>query len=164
MTFVQSDCSRKLMLAENLFFRTNWSSERDKPNREVSSKRNSLGCAFKDGQHSKWDSGKLNLLEIIERLENVQKSRLCFNCFFRHDQHSKDCKGRTLSKTNYARRHKKWLGCKLLGMKINAVVLDSNTSVATEITHGRQPAVRIKLTLRNFSSKKWFLSHILIRS
>ena len=131
----------KAVIHENLLAQTNSSFDRnkfqnrDKPktstfasNTEESSKPKNFEWTFRDGQHSVWTCKKFKSMKVIERQEQVQKFRLCFNCL-RPSHMSKDCKSRTCSVPNCGRRHNR-----LLHSNLPKKETTKNVSVATNIT------------------------------
>ena len=153
----------KAAIHENLLAQTNSSFDRnkfqsrDKPktstfasNAEKSSKPKNFECPFKDGQHPIWMCEKFKSLKVNERREHVQKFRLCFNCL-KPGHMSKDCKSRTCSVPSCGRRHNRLLHSELPKQETTKNVSDATTSVATNITQGELPVVRIKLTNRDLS-------------
>ena len=99
------------------------------------------------GQHPKFKSLKVN-----ERREHVQKFRLCFNCL-KPGHMSKDCKSRTCSVPSCGRQHNRLLHSELPKQETTKNISDATTAVATNITQGGLPVVRIKLTNRDLSLK-----------
>ena len=89
-------------------------------------------------------------MKINERREQVQKYPLCFNCL-RPGHMSKDCKSRTCSVLSSGRRHNRLLHNELLKKDTTKNVEDATEAVATNITQGGLPVVRIKLTNRDLS-------------
>ena len=87
-------------------------------------------------------------MKVLERREQVQKFRLCFNCL-RPVHMSKDCISRTCSVLSCGRRHNRLLHSELLKKDTTKNVLDATTAGATNITQGGLPVVRIKLTNRD---------------
>ena len=153
----------KSTIHENLLAQTNSSFDRnkfqshDKPktstfasNAEESSKPKNFECPFKDGQHPIWTCEKFKSLKVNERREHVQKFRLCFNCL-KPGHMSKDCRSRTCSVPSCGRRHNRLLHSKLPKKETTRNVSDATTAVATNITQGGLPVVRIKLTNRDLS-------------
>ena len=138
----------KAAIHENLLAQTNSSFDRnkfqsrDKPktstfasNAEESSKPKNFECPFKDGQHPIW---------------TCEKFRLCFNCL-KPGHMSKDCRSRTCSVPSCGRRHNRLLHSELPKKESKKNVSDATTAVATNITQGGLPVVRIKLTNRDLS-------------
>ncbi|XP_075260006.1 uncharacterized protein LOC142351745 [Convolutriloba macropyga] len=82
-------------------------------------------------------------MKLNERRENVQKLRLCFNCL-RPGHRSEDCKKRTFSVPNCGRQHNKLLHSNF-SKEATTAASDATTAVATMITQGGLPVVRIKL-------------------
>ena len=130
---------------------------RDKPktntfasNAEESSKPKNFECPFKDGQHPIWTCEKFKTMKVNERREQVQKFRLCFH-FLRPDHMLKDCKSRKCSVPSCRRRRNRLLHSDLQRKKTTKKVSDATTAVATNITQGGLPVVRIKLTNRDLS-------------
>ena len=78
-----------------------------------------------------------------ERREHVQKFRLCFNCL-RPGHLSKDCSSITCSVANCGQRHNKFL-YRDLKKEATTGASDATTALATNITQGRLPVVRIEL-------------------
>ena len=153
----------KAVIHENLLAQTNSSFDRnkfqsgDKPkvstfasNAEESTKPKTFECPFKDGQHPTWTCEKFKSLKVNERREHVQKFRLCFNCL-KPGHMSKDCKSRTCSVPSCGRRHNRLLHSDLPKKDTTKNVSDATTAVATNITQGRLPVVRIKLTNKDSS-------------
>ena len=153
----------KATIHENLLAQTNSSFDRnkfqsrDKPktstfasNAEESSKPKNFECPFKDGQHPIWTCEKFKSLKVNERREHVQKFRLCFNCL-KPGHMSKDCRSRTCSVPSCGRRHNRLLHSELPKKETTRNVSDATTAVATNITQGGLPVVRIKLTNRDLS-------------
>ena len=101
-------------------------------------------CPLKDGQHAIWSCKKIKSTKLNERREHVQKFRLCFNCL-RPGHRSKDCKSRTCSVPNCGWRHKKLLHSDISKKKAITAASDATTAVATNITQGGLPAMRLKL-------------------
>ena len=89
-------------------------------------------------------------MKVLERGELVQKFRMCFNCL-RPGHMSKDCKSRTCSVPNCGKRHNRLLHSDPAKKETTASVSDATTAVATNITQGGLPVVRIKLTNRDLS-------------
>ena len=89
-------------------------------------------------------------MKANERREHVHKFRLCFNCL-RPGYLSKDCIGRTCSVPSCGRRHNRLLHSDLPKTNTIKNVSDATTAVATNITKGGLPVVRIKLTNRDLS-------------
>ena len=89
-------------------------------------------------------------MKVLERREHVQKFRLCFNCL-RPGHMSKDCKSPTCSVPNCGKRHNRLLHSDPGKKETKASVSDAATAVATNITQGGLPVVRIKLTNRDLS-------------
>ena len=148
---------------ENLLAQTNSSFDRyrfpsrDKPKTstfaskaEGSSKPNNFECPFKDGQHFIRTCQKFKPLKVNERREHIQKFRLCFSCL-RPGHMSKDCRSRTSSVPNCGGRQNRLLPSELAKKAITKNVSDATTAVATNITQGGLPVVRIKLTNRDLS-------------
>ena len=153
----------KAVIHENLLAQINSSVDRnkfqtrDKPktssfasNAEDSSKPKSFECAFKDGQHPIWTCEKFKSMKVNERREHVQKLRLCFNSL-KPDHMSKDCRSRTCSFSGCGRRHNRLLHSELPKKETTTNVSDATTAVATNITQGGLPVVRIKLTNKDLS-------------
>ena len=146
-----------LLAQTNSMFDRNRIQSRDKPksstfasNAEESSEPENFECPFKDGQHPIWTCENLISMKVNERQEHVQKFRLCFNCL-RPSHMSKDCKSRTCSEPNSGRRHNRLLHSELTEKDTTKNVSDATTAVATNITQGGLPVVRIKLTNRDLS-------------
>ena len=150
----------KAVIHENLLAQANSSFDRnkfqnrDKPktstfasNAEESSKPKNFKCPFKDGQHSIWTCEKFKSMKVNERREHVQKLRLCFNCL-KPGHMSKDCRSRTCSVPSCGRRHDRLLHSNLPKKDTTKNVSDATKAVATNITQGGLPVVRIKLTNR----------------
>ena len=153
----------KAVIHENLLAQTNSSFDRnkfqsrDKPktsnfasNAEESSKLKTFECPFKDGQHPIWTCNKFKSLKVNERREHVQKFRLCFNCL-KPGHMSKHCKSRTCIVPSCGRRHNRFLHSDLLKKDTTKNVSDATTAVATNISQGGLPVVRIKLINRDLS-------------
>ena len=153
----------KAVIHENLLAQTNSSFDRnkfrsrDKPktstfasNAEEPSKSKNFECPFKDGQHHFWTCEKFKLLKVNEGREHVQKLRLCINCL-KPGHMSKDCKSRTCSVPSCGRRHNRLLHNDLPKKDTTKNVSDATTAVATNITQGGLPVLRIKLTNRDLS-------------
>ena len=153
----------KAVIHENLLAQTNSSFDRnkfqsrDKPKTstfaskaEESSKTKNFECSFKDGQHPIWTCKKFKSMKVNERREHVQKLRLCFNCL-KPGHMSKDCRSRTCSVPSYGRRHNRLLHSELPKKENTKNVSDATTAVATNITQGGHPVVRIKLTNKDSS-------------
>ena len=104
-------------------------------------------CPFKDGQHAIWSCEKFKSMKLNER--RVQKFRLYFNCL-RPGHRSKDCVSKFCSVPNCERRHNK-LWHSDFSKEAKTGASDATTAVATNITHGGLPVVRIKLTNRDLS-------------
>ena len=83
-------------------------------------------------------------MKLNERRETVQKFRLCFNCLTPGHQ-SKDCKSRTCSVPNCGRRHNQLLHSDFSEKEATTAASDATIAVATNITQGGLPLVRIKL-------------------
>ena len=147
---------------ENLLAQTNSSFDRNKlqsrnkrkstfaSNAENSSKPSNSECSFKDGKHPTWTYEKFKSMKILERREHVQKFRLCFNCL-RNGHMSKDCKSRTCSVPHCGKRQNRFLHSDPAKKETTASVSDARKAVATNITQGGLPVVRIKLTNRELS-------------
>ena len=140
------------MLAQTNSFDRNKFQSRDKTktstfasNAEESSKPKNLECTFKDGQHPFWTCEKFKSMKVNERREHVQKLRLCFNCL-KLGHMSNDCKSKTCSLPSCGRRHNRLLHSDLPKKDTTKNVSDATTAVATNITQGGLPVVRIKLT------------------
>ena len=153
----------KAAIHENLLAQTNSSfhrnkfQSRDKPktstfasNAEESSKPKNFECPFKDGQHPIWTCEKFKSLKVNERREHVQHFRLCFNCL-KPGHMSKDCRSRTCSVPSYGRRYNRLLHSEPPKKETTKNVSDATTAVATNITQGGLPVVRIKLRNRDLS-------------
>ena len=153
----------KAVIHENMLAQTSSSVDRnkfqssDKPktstfasNAEESSKPKNFEGPFKDGQHPNWTCEKFDSLKVNERREHVQKFRLCFNCL-KPGHRSKDCRSRTCSALSCGRRHNRLLHIDLPKKETTKNVSDATTAVATNITQGGLPVVRIKLTNRDLS-------------
>ena len=136
----------KAVVHENLLAQTNSSFDRnkfqsrDKPktstfasNAEESSKPKNQECPFKD-----------------EHREHVQKFRMCFNCL-KPGHMSKYCRSRTCSVPSCGRRHNRLLHSELPKKETTKNVSDATSAVATNITQGGLPVVRIKLTNKDLS-------------
>ena len=80
----------------------------------------------------------------------MQKLRPCFNCL-KPGHMSKDCRNRTCSVPSCGRRHNRPLHSDLPKKDTTKNVSDVKTAVATNITQGGLPVVRIKLTNRDLS-------------
>ena len=89
-------------------------------------------------------------MKVNEQREQVQKFRLCFN-YLGPGHMSKDCKSRTCSVLSYGRRHNRLLHSELLKKDTTKNVSDATSALATNITQGGLPVVRIKLTNRDLS-------------
>ena len=149
----------KAVIHENLLAQTNSSfnrnkfQSRDKPKTSTfasnaeSSKTKNFECPFKDGQHPIWTCKKFKSMKVNERREHVQKLRLCFNCL-KPGHMSKDCRSRTCSVSSCGRQHNRLLHSDLPKKDTTKNVSDATTAVATNITQGGLPVVRIKLTNR----------------
>ena len=148
----------KAAIHENLLAQTNSSFDRnkfqscDKPktstfasSADESSKPRNLECPFKDGQHSIWTCVKFKSMKVNKRREHVQNVGLCFNCL-RSGHKSKDCKSNTCGVPNCGRQHNRFLHSDLPKKDTAKNVPDAITAVATNITQGGLPVVRIKLT------------------
>ena len=148
----------KAVIHENLWAQTNSSFDRNKfqsrdklkastfdSNAEESSKPMNFDCPFKDGQHPVGTCENLKSMKVNERREQVQKLRLCFNCLSPGHM-SKDCKSRTCSVPNCGRRHNRLLHSDPPKKETTKNFSDATTEVATNITQGGLPVVRIKLT------------------
>ena len=148
---------------ENLLAQTSSSFDRnkfqsrDKPmtstfasNAEELSKPKNFECPFKDGQHPIWTCEKFKSMKVNERREHIQKLPLCFNCL-KPGHMSKDCRSRICSVPNCGRRHNRLLHSDLPKTETTKSVSDATTAVATNITQGGLPVVRIKLTNRDLS-------------
>ena len=105
---------------------------------------------FKDGQHPIWTCEKFESMKVNERREHVQNLRLCFNCL-KPGQMSKDCRNRTCSVPSCRRRHNRFLHSELPKKETTKIVSDATNAVATNITQGGLPVVRIKLTNKDLS-------------
>ena len=153
----------KAVIHENLLAQTNSSFDRnkfqsrDKPktstfasNAEESSKPKNFECPFKDGQRPIWTCEKIKSMKVNEWREHVQKLRLCFNCL-KPGHMSKDCRSRTCSVPSCGRRHNRLLHSELPEKETTKNVSDATSAVATNITHGGLPVVRIKLTNKDLS-------------
>ena len=153
----------KAAIHENLLAQTSSSFDRnkfqsrDKPktstfasNAEESRKPKSFEIPFKDGQQLIWICEKFKSMKVNERREHVQKLRLLFNCL-KPGHISKDCKSWICSVPSCGRRHNRLLHSDLLKKETTKNVSDATTAVATNITQGGLPVVRIKLTNRDLS-------------
>ena len=89
-------------------------------------------------------------MKVNEQREQVQKFRLCFN-YLGPGHMSKDCKSRTCGVLSYGRRHNRLLHSELLKKDTTKNVSDATSALATNITQGGLPVVRIKLTNRDLS-------------
>ena len=145
------------LIAQKSSFDRNKFKSRDKPktstfasHAEESSKPKNLECTFKDGQHPIWTGEKFKSMKVTERREHVQKLRLCFNCL-KPGHLLKDCRSRTCSVPSFGRRHNRLLHSELPKKETTKNVSDASTAVATNITQGGLPVVRIKLTSRDLS-------------
>ena len=107
-------------------------------------------CPFKGGQHAIWSCEKIKSMKLKERQEHLQKFTLCFNCL-RPVHRSKDCKNRTFSVPNCGRQHNELLHSDFSKKEATTVASDATTAVATNITQGGLPVVRIKLVNGNHS-------------
>ena len=163
LTIFEEWLASKAVIHENLLAQTNTTFERnrfqsrDKPktstfasNAEKSIKLKNFNSPFKDGQHTIWTCEKFKSMKVNERREYVQKFRLCFNCL-RPGHISKDCKSKTCSVPSCGRRHSRLLHSDLQKKNTTKNVSDATTAVATKITQGGLPVVRIKLTNRDLS-------------
>ena len=163
LIFFKEWLASKAVIHENLLAQTNSSfgrnkfQSRDKPktntfasNAEESSKPKNFECPFKDGQHPVWTCEKFRSKKVHERRDQIQKFRLCFNCL-RLGHMSKDCKSKTCSAPSCGRRHNRFLHSDLPKKENTKNVSDATTAVATNITQGGLPVVRIKLTNRDLS-------------
>ena len=119
-------------------------------NAEDSTKPKNSECPFKDGQHAIWNCEKFKSMKLNERREQVQKLRLCFNCL-RPGHRSRDCRSKTCSVPNCGRRHNKLLHSDFSKKEATTSVSDATTALATNITQGGLPVVRIKLVNGNHS-------------
>ena len=108
-----------------------------------STKPKKMKLRLKDGHNAIWSCEKFNSMKLNERRENVQKLRLCFNCL-RPGHRSEDCKKRTFSVPNCGRQHNKLLHSNF-SKEATTAASDATTAVATMITQGGLPVVRIKL-------------------
>ena len=154
--------SLKAVIHENLLAQTNSSFDwnkfqtRDKPstfasNADKSSKPKNPNFPYsKDRQHAIWTCQNFKSMKVNERREHVQKFLLCFNCL-RSCHMSKDCKSRTCSVPSCGWRHNRLLHSDLSKKDTAKNVSDATTAVATDITQGGVPVVRIKLTNRDLS-------------
>ena len=93
---------------------------------------------------------KFKSLKVNERQDYVQKFRLCFNSL-KPGHMSKDCRSRTCNVPSCGKRHNRVLHSDLPKKETTKDVLDATTAVATNITLGGLPVVRIKLTNRDLS-------------
>ena len=145
-------------IMEDLWAKTNPKFQnREKPktstfasNADDSSKPKNSECPFKGGQHAIWSWKKFKSMKLNERREHVHKFRLCFNCL-RTVHRSKDCKSRTWSLPNCGRRHSKLLLSEFSRKEATTSASDATTAVATTITQGGLPVVRVKLVDGNHS-------------
>ena len=119
-------------------------------NAEESTKPKNLECPFKDGQCPIWTSEKFKSMKVNERQEHGQKFRLCFGCL-KPGHMSKVCKSRTCSVPSYGTRLNRILCSDLPKKDITKNVSYATTEVATNITQGGLPMVRIKLTNRDLN-------------
>ena len=101
-------------------------------------------------KHPVWTCEKFKSMKINERRKQVQKFRLYFN-FLRPGHMSKDCKSRICSVPSCGRRHNRLLHSDLPKTETTRNVSDATTAVATNITQGGLPVLRIKLTNRDLS-------------
>ena len=119
-------------------------------NADNSTKSNNSESPFKDEQHAIWSCEKFKSMKLYERREHVQKFRLCFNCL-RPGHRSKNCKIRTCSVPHCGRRHNKLLNSDFSKMGTTTSASDAMTAVATMITQGGLPVVRVNLVNGNHS-------------
>ena len=119
-------------------------------NADDSTKSKNSEYPLKDGQHAIWSCEKFKSMKLNERREHVQKFRLCFNSL-RLGHRSKNCKSRTCSVPNCGRRHNKLLHSDFPKKEATTAASDATTAVATMITQGVLPLVRIKLVNGNHS-------------
>ena len=145
------------LLAQTSSFDRNKYQSRDKrktstfaSNAEESSKHKNFECPFKNGQHPIWTCKKCKSMKVNERQEHVQKLGLCFNCLKPGDM-SKDCRSRTFSTPSCGRRHNRLLHSELPKKETTKNVSDATTTLATNITQGGLPVVRIKLKNKDLS-------------
>ena len=82
--------------------------------------------------------------------ESMSRSFKCFNCL-KPGHMSKDCRSRTCSVPSCGRRHNRLLHSELPKKGTTKNVSETTTAVATNITQGGLPVVRIKLTNRDLS-------------
>ena len=80
----------------------------------------------------------------------MQKFRLCFSCL-RPSLRPKNCKSRTFSVPNCGRRQNKLSQSDFSKREATTCASDAPTAVATNITQGTLPVVRIKLVIGNLS-------------
>ena len=104
-------------------------------------------CPFKDGQHATWSCQKFKSMKLNEQKELAQKFRMCFNCL-RPCHRSKDCKSKNCCLPNCGRKHNKPLLSEF-SKKEATSASEATTAVATMITQGGLPVVRIKLVTGN---------------
>ena len=119
-------------------------------NAEDSTKPKNLECPFIDGQHAIWNCENFKSMKLNERREQVHNLRLCFNCL-RPGNRSTDCRSRTCSVPNCRRQHNKLLHSDFSKKETTTNVSDATTALATNITQGGLPVVRIKLVNGNHS-------------
>ena len=147
----------KLLAQTSSLFDRNKFQSRDKPktstcasNAEESSKPKNFECPFKDGHYPVWTCKKFKSMKVNERREHVQKLRLCFNCL-KPVHMSKDCRSMTCSGPSCGRQHNRLLHSDFSKKESTKNVSDASTAVATNITQGGLPVVRIKLINRDLS-------------
>ena len=100
---------------------------------------------MKDSQHALWSWEKFKAPKISERREYVQKARLCFNCF--SPTHiSKNCTSKPCNISNCGKKHNRLLHYEPKKQETTANVSDATTALATNVTQGGLPVLRIKLT------------------
>ena len=87
-------------------------------------------------------------MKVNERREHVQKFRLCFSCL-KPGHMSKECRSRTCSVPSCRERHNRLFHNDLPKKESTKNVSDATKAVATNITQGGLPVVRIKLTNRD---------------
>ena len=109
---------------------------------------------MKDGQHALWSCKKFKAMRIGERREYVQKARLCFNCF--NPAHiSKNCTSKPCNISNCGKKHNRLLHYEPKKQETTAIISDATTALATNVTQGGLPVLRIKLTSGTLASMLW---------
>ena len=139
---------------QDLLARTNSSKfqGREKPktntfaaNTDSAGKPKKFDCPMKDGQHALWSCEKFKAMKIDERREYVQKARLCFNCF--SPAHiSKNCTSKPCNISNCGKKHNRLLHYEPKKQETTSNISDATTALATNVTQGGLPVLRIKLT------------------